>query len=314
MSERKFSFEPRNLNNNSGYQVTRLKRKFKPPKASGGFLGAFHWFFRGLLAMQVRLLPTVGVAAAAAALAAAAAYLYSGRTGWKGYGGFRNGTVPARVGVSGKGKKEEVKEEAPRPKVDVYFGSQTGTAEDFGKQVQREGIDRGLDVTVIDLEHYDKAHVSSATAVFLVATYGEGEPTDNGRDFHDWLVSEENEAALSDLTFAVFALGNTQYEHFNSFGKAVPALSLRHVEPSMSCLFFVGRTSLVSPRSFPLQSQQICTTNSGCRLDTRRSTRVRQSWLSLLLARGAICDSRACSIFFFCHSGRAPKREGSCTR
>ncbi|KAJ1464469.1 flavoprotein-like protein [Baffinella frigidus] len=184
--------------------------------------------------MQVRVLPTVGVAAAAA-LVAAAAYLYSARVGRKSGGGFRIGTAPARVGASKSSKKEEVKEEAPRPKVDVYFGSQTGTAEEYAKQVQREGDDRGLDVTVIDLELYDKSRVSSATAVFLVATYGEGEPTDNGRDFHDWLVSEEDEAVLSNLSFAVFGLGNTQYEHFNSFGKAVPPLPMRNTEVDENC-------------------------------------------------------------------------------
>jgi len=174
--------------------------------------------------MRTQFLPTVGVAAAAA-LFAGAAYLYTVRISRRSGGGFTIGTVPSRAAKQPLGRQEEPKEEDPKPRVDVYFGSQTGTAEDFAKQVQREGNARGLDMNVVDLELYDKARISSGTAVFLVATYGEGEPTDNGRDFHDWVSCEEDETALSGLNFAVFGLGNSQYEHFNSFGKAVD----RHV-------------------------------------------------------------------------------------
>jgi len=174
--------------------------------------------------MRTQFLPTVGVAAAAA-LFAGAAYLYTVRISRRSGGGFTIGTVPSRAAKQPLGRQEEPKEEDPKPRVDVYFGSQTGTAEDFAKQVQREGNARGLDMNVVDLELYDKARISSGTAVFLVATYGEGEPTDNGRDFHDWVTCEEDETALSGLNFAVFGLGNSQYEHFNSFGKAVD----RHV-------------------------------------------------------------------------------------
>lgn len=186
--------------------------------------------------MKVQILPTVGFAAAAA-LVAGAAYLYSVRISRRSGGGFTIGTAaPARVERKGVTKKEKTEAEAPRPKVNVYFGSQTGTAEDFAKEVQREGNARGLDMTVVDLELFDKAKISSGTGVFLVATYGEGEPTDNGRDFHEWIVSEgEGAAVMKDLNFAVFGLGNSQYEHFNSFGKAVVHLST----PSM-------RTDLLS--------------------------------------------------------------------
>lgn len=81
-------------------------------------------------------------------------------------------------------------------------------------------------------------------AVFLMSTYGEGEPTDNAVSFIRFLKeshdanesvmgdSEEkkgeeyvkNRIVLRDLDYAVFGLGNTQYEHYNATGKATDIL------------------------------------------------------------------------------------------
>ena len=53
-----------------------------------------------------------------------------------------------------------------------------------------------------------------------MATYGEGDPTDNAAEFVDeWLKNEDTE--IDDTKFAVFGLGNTEYEHYNSTGKLV---------------------------------------------------------------------------------------------
>ena len=52
---------------------------------------------------------------------------------------------------------------------------------------------------------------------FMLATYGEGEPPDNGKDITDWLASEDRmEGELSDLTYVVFGLGNKTYPDFNA--------------------------------------------------------------------------------------------------
>lgn len=62
-----------------------------------------------------------------------------------------------------------------------------------------------------------------------MATYGEGEPTDNARLFYDKLKEiyatrdedPSNTMFLADVDFAVFGLGNTDYEHYNSMGKFI---------------------------------------------------------------------------------------------
>lgn len=62
-------------------------------------------------------------------------------------------------------------------------------------------------------------------AVVLAATYGEGDPTDNAADFVQALqeAATMGQQPLNGVPFAVFGLGNTQYEHFNAAGRAINA-------------------------------------------------------------------------------------------
>jgi NADPH-ferrihemoprotein reductase len=47
-------------------------------------------------------------------------------------------------------------------------------------------------------------------SIFLMATHGEGEPTDNAVNFMKWLKSDERtNNEISSLNFTVFGLGNT---------------------------------------------------------------------------------------------------------
>ncbi|XP_017598453.1 PREDICTED: NADPH--cytochrome P450 reductase [Corvus brachyrhynchos] len=107
----------------------------------------------------------------------------------------------------------------------VFYGSQTGTAEEFANRLSKDAHRYGLRGMAADPEEYDLSDLSrlseidKSLAVFCMATYGEGDPTDNAQDFYDWL--QEADADLSGLRFAVFGLGNKTYEHFNAMGKYV---------------------------------------------------------------------------------------------
>ncbi|KIZ02441.1 NADPH-cytochrome P450 reductase [Monoraphidium neglectum] len=118
-----------------------------------------------------------------------------------------------------------------KPAVRILYGTQTGTAERFSKQLGNELRRKYGDSTsieVIDIENYkaERRLPKERLVLFLMATYGDGEPTDNAADFYSWISSEaeavengEKEPFLEEVAYGVFGLGNKQYEHFNAVGK-----------------------------------------------------------------------------------------------
>jgi NADPH-ferrihemoprotein reductase len=109
----------------------------------------------------------------------------------------------------------------PAGDLSIFFGSQTGTAEGFARVIMEETKSKGFNAKMCDLEDFDPEVLANTTlAIFLMATYGEGEPTDNAAKFTKWAKSDTvAENFLAKLKFAVFGLGNRQYEHFNKMGK-----------------------------------------------------------------------------------------------
>lgn len=80
--------------------------------------------------------------------------------------------------------------------------------------------------------------IEGALAVFCVATYGEGDPTDNAQDFWDNLksaVEEGDSGKLAGLNYTVFGLGNRTYELFNEVGrymdKSLTSLGAKRICP-----------------------------------------------------------------------------------
>ncbi|TKA75947.1 NADPH--cytochrome P450 reductase [Cryomyces minteri] len=117
----------------------------------------------------------------------------------------------------------------------VFYGSQTGTAEDYASRLAKEGSSRfGLKTMVADLEEYDYDNLDKfpddKVAMFVLATYGEGEPTDNAVDFYEFITGQDvsfsegggaEEKPLSTFKYVAFGLGNNTYEHYNSMVRNV---------------------------------------------------------------------------------------------
>ncbi|KAL8743804.1 MAG: hypothetical protein Q9190_003883 [Brigantiaea leucoxantha] len=117
----------------------------------------------------------------------------------------------------------------------IFYGSQTGTAEDYASRLAKEGSSRfGLKSMVADLEDYDYENLDTfpddKVAMFVLATYGEGEPTDNAVDFFEFISGEDvsfsngggsADKPLSNMKFVAFGLGNNTYEHYNAMVRKV---------------------------------------------------------------------------------------------
>lgn len=110
----------------------------------------------------------------------------------------------------------------------IFYGSQTGTAEDYASRLAKEGSSRfGLKTMTADLEEYEYENLSEfpddKVAFFVMATYGEGEPTDNAVEFWEFINSDppsfsnasDDEKPLNNLKYVAFGLGNNTYEHYN---------------------------------------------------------------------------------------------------
>jgi len=106
----------------------------------------------------------------------------------------------------------------------IFYGSQTGTAEDYASRLAKEGKSRyGLETMVADLEDFDYDNLdaipSDKVVMFVLATYGEGEPTDNAVDFYEFITGEDVNFSqgntLDNLNYVAFGLGNNTYEHYN---------------------------------------------------------------------------------------------------
>ncbi|EIW81299.1 cytochrome P450 oxidoreductase [Coniophora puteana RWD-64-598 SS2] len=113
----------------------------------------------------------------------------------------------------------------------IFYGSQTGTAEEYAIRLAKEAKSKfGLTSLVCDPEEYDFENLDQlpedCAVFFVVATYGEGEPTDNAVTLMQNLSEESfeftnGEHKLEGLKYVVFSLGNRTYEHYNAIGRQV---------------------------------------------------------------------------------------------
>jgi NADPH-ferrihemoprotein reductase len=76
----------------------------------------------------------------------------------------------------------------------------------------------GLDALIADLSDYDPESITniphSKFAIFIISTYGEGDPSDNATQFLFWLQSNKS-SRFPNLRYAAFGLGNKKYKFYN---------------------------------------------------------------------------------------------------
>lgn len=101
----------------------------------------------------------------------------------------------------------------------IFWGSQSGTAETLANRLGRE-LRPSMANLVADLSDYDADTIaalpSSTLVIFVLSTFGEGDPSDNAAGLWDWLHKGQDAGLkLSGLRYAAFGLGNSNYKYYN---------------------------------------------------------------------------------------------------
>lgn len=143
--------------------------------------------------------------------------------------------VASKSAANGSGNPRDfiAKMKDGKKRIVIFYGSQTGTAEEYAIRLAKEAKQKfGLSSLVCDPEEYDFENLDQlpedCAVIFVMATYGEGEPTDNAvqlmQNFEDDSFEFTNGGRdLSGLKYVVFGLGNKTYEHYNVIGRRVDA-------------------------------------------------------------------------------------------
>lgn len=95
----------------------------------------------------------------------------------------------------------------------IYFGSQTGNSQMLADELNHDLQAISHVSNVYDLQNYKDILIDDIKAknniILITSCFGEGEPTDNARDFFNWLMSESASSVdWKSAKFAIFGLGN----------------------------------------------------------------------------------------------------------
>ncbi|PJJ58842.1 assimilatory sulfite reductase (NADPH) flavoprotein subunit [Hymenobacter chitinivorans] len=109
--------------------------------------------------------------------------------------------------------------EAPAAKLTILYGSQTGNSKKVAQQTAEKAKQRGVQVTVQDVNDYaTRALKTEQQLLLVVSTQGEGEPPVAAEELHQFLLSNRA-PKLPDLRYSVLALGDKSYVQFCQTGR-----------------------------------------------------------------------------------------------
>ncbi|KAL5482608.1 hypothetical protein ACEPAI_9202 [Sanghuangporus weigelae] len=144
-------------------------------------------------------------------------------------------SAPLKGVANGSGNPRDfiTKMKESKKRIVIFYGSQTGTAEEYAIRLAKEAKQKfGLASLVCDPEEYDFENLDqvpeNCCVFFVMATYGEGEPTDNAVTLTQNIFESDFEFSngshrLDGLKYVIFGLGNRTYEHYNAIARKMDA-------------------------------------------------------------------------------------------
>lgn len=115
--------------------------------------------------------------------------------------------------------------DAAGPVMRVLYGSNSGASQEFAAQVASMARNVGFITTLSSLDQAVEEHalVPDGRLIVIVTSTYNGNPPDNAVKFKAWLAGSEK-GSLAGMRFAVFGVGNSQWQTYQQFPKQVDAL------------------------------------------------------------------------------------------
>lgn len=120
-------------------------------------------------------------------------------------------------------------------KITIIYVTETGNSKEVAFGLSSKFKDLGIKVKLKAAEQYRVSDLEKETHIILISsTHGEGEPPEVAKGFYDYV--HENKLDLSKLSYAVLALGDSNYKFFcktgNDFAKRFADLGGKEILPT----------------------------------------------------------------------------------
>ena len=94
------------------------------------------------------------------------------------------------------------------PQLAIFFGSQTGNAEELAEKTAKMSKGMGFVPVVHDMDGFNPAQFADYKRVLIItSTWGEGDMPDNAEDL--WMATNETNPPLAGVSFSVCGMRST---------------------------------------------------------------------------------------------------------